>query len=491
MIRNERQYRITKAEAEKFQKTLSNWSPQPAAGVDPIIHNAEKAALESQLGELQRDIEEYEDLQSGRKPVLEVSSFEAFPGVLVKARIALGLSQKDLADRLGVKEQQVQRYEATDYSAASFTRMMEVVNALGINVRNDVFLPTTPATRSTLLGHLKDMGFDHKFVQKRLVPQRLREQPSTTGAEADGFVFHATTFASRILNILPSALLEPVSFGETKMTVPTPRFKVPARVNKDRLNAYVLYAHYLALLMLQATSHLPQKPIPTDAKEVRHAILEKYGGIDLASTLRFIWSHGVPVLPLNDAGAFYGACWRVDGRNVIVLKRRTNLFARWLHLALHELRHAGEEPESSELTVLEEDNTSDGSQYTSEEKQANRFAADVLLDCRAEDLAQQCVEESRPKGRSGRSGMVNRLKTIVPQVAIRAEVSAEALAEYLAYRLSYQGINWWGAATNLQDQSGNPWVTCRDVALEMIDFSRLNPTDRDLLSMALTDMEEE
>ena len=53
------------------------------------------------------------------------------PTVLIKARIAQGLSQKDLAERIGLKEQQIQRYEATDYASASLNRIKEVVSALG------------------------------------------------------------------------------------------------------------------------------------------------------------------------------------------------------------------------------------------------------------------------------------------------------------------------------------------------------------------------
>jgi len=37
--------------------------------------------------------------------VLEVDSFEGFPDALVRARIAVGLSQKELGERLGLKEQ--------------------------------------------------------------------------------------------------------------------------------------------------------------------------------------------------------------------------------------------------------------------------------------------------------------------------------------------------------------------------------------------------
>src|SRR5690242_17365557 len=101
MIRNERQYRITKAEAGKFQRALDGWDPTPPEGVDPAIHAAQKSALESQFRDLKRDVAEYEALRSGRQQVLEVDSFEDFPDALVRARIAAGLSQKELGERLG------------------------------------------------------------------------------------------------------------------------------------------------------------------------------------------------------------------------------------------------------------------------------------------------------------------------------------------------------------------------------------------------------
>ena len=43
----------------------------------------------------------------------------------------MGLSQKELADRIGLKEQQIQRYEATEYASASLTRIQEIIGALG------------------------------------------------------------------------------------------------------------------------------------------------------------------------------------------------------------------------------------------------------------------------------------------------------------------------------------------------------------------------
>ena len=57
-----------------------------------------------------------------------------------RARIARGLTQKDLARKLGVKEQQIQRYEETDYASASLSRLNEVIKALDIEVKEEITL---------------------------------------------------------------------------------------------------------------------------------------------------------------------------------------------------------------------------------------------------------------------------------------------------------------------------------------------------------------
>jgi transcriptional regulator with XRE-family HTH domain len=76
----------------------------------------------------------YEALRSGKRVVLKLSSLDELPGALIQARIAQGLSQKDLARRLGLKEQQIQRYEATDYASASLARLIRVSRALHLKV---------------------------------------------------------------------------------------------------------------------------------------------------------------------------------------------------------------------------------------------------------------------------------------------------------------------------------------------------------------------
>jgi ribosome-binding protein aMBF1 (putative translation factor) len=138
MIKNERQYRITKAQADKFSRALAEAAPP---GRDnQLLHRLGRDALRSQLQDLEREIKEYDALRAGKKQVLTLDSFAELPRALVKARIAAGLTQKDLADRLDLKEQQIQRYEATDYATASVARLTKVIEALGIQVREEVIL---------------------------------------------------------------------------------------------------------------------------------------------------------------------------------------------------------------------------------------------------------------------------------------------------------------------------------------------------------------
>jgi len=140
MIKNERQYRITKAQADKFAHALREMKGEPKRAVHPVLHKAQRDAMRSQLGDLHREIVEYETLRTGKRKVVALSSLEELPKTLIQGRIAAGLSQEELAARLGVKPQQIQRYEATDYRSASLERVNAVARVLGIKLQHPAAL---------------------------------------------------------------------------------------------------------------------------------------------------------------------------------------------------------------------------------------------------------------------------------------------------------------------------------------------------------------
>lgn len=47
-----------------------------------------------------------------------------------RARIASGLTQEAMAQKLGLKRQQIQRYEATEYASASLATIRQIAQAI-------------------------------------------------------------------------------------------------------------------------------------------------------------------------------------------------------------------------------------------------------------------------------------------------------------------------------------------------------------------------
>ena len=146
MIKNERQYKITKAQAIRFSKSLEKFRQNPNTdnSLHPLITKAQEDALSSQLADLESELREYESLKAGEFQLDSLRVVAELPSILIKARIAQGLSQKDLAERIGLKEQQIQRYEATDYATANLARIKEVVNAFGVEINSSTSTTNTP-----------------------------------------------------------------------------------------------------------------------------------------------------------------------------------------------------------------------------------------------------------------------------------------------------------------------------------------------------------
>jgi hypothetical protein len=104
-------------------------------------------------------------------------------------------------------------------------------------------------------------------------------------------------------------------------------------------------------------------------------------------------------------------------------------------------------------------------------KDASWFAGEASLGGRAEELAERCTALAR--------NSIPKLKSVVPEVAKQAGVDVAVLANYMAFRLSLQGENWWGTASNLQPKDEAPWAIARDVLLERANLSRLSGLDRE------------
>lgn len=133
MIMNEKQYRISKTALARMKQSLEHLQAKTAradgSSVHPRLRKAHIDAVRSEIEVLHTQIEEYERLKNEGSS-LDIELVEELPRQLIRARIAAGLTHRELAEKLGVKEQQVQRYEATEYSTASLRRVREVASVL-------------------------------------------------------------------------------------------------------------------------------------------------------------------------------------------------------------------------------------------------------------------------------------------------------------------------------------------------------------------------
>ncbi len=108
---------------------------------DGRLREAMKSGIASDLAHLQAELQEYEDFRAGKIHEVTVASLDELPDILIRARIASGLTQRELAEDLDLKEQQIQRYEASRYKSASLTRVISVARALEIEVHIQATLP--------------------------------------------------------------------------------------------------------------------------------------------------------------------------------------------------------------------------------------------------------------------------------------------------------------------------------------------------------------
>lgn len=133
-ILNEREAREARATAAEIDRALSSdrlFEPI-IAGLPVEVVNGYRRALMAQRTNLRALLDAYEAAKSGNHTELSRSAGDD-PGIcLIVARIARGYSQKQLARLLGLKEQQIQRYESDRYRSISLSSYRRIAHVLGV-----------------------------------------------------------------------------------------------------------------------------------------------------------------------------------------------------------------------------------------------------------------------------------------------------------------------------------------------------------------------
>ncbi len=126
MIENQRQYNHTKMQLERFKNTFLNILKLDQSKLEVQVQHD---AVQSEIEVLGLELEEFEQLRDG-KTQIELESLQGIAEKLIQARVASGFTQAQLAAKLKMKPQQIQRYEASRYASASLARVLEVARVL-------------------------------------------------------------------------------------------------------------------------------------------------------------------------------------------------------------------------------------------------------------------------------------------------------------------------------------------------------------------------
>jgi|GEM_PF-1200125 len=168
MIKSDAQRERTLVQIEGFRKALAQADEQMSGKRAAAV----RASYESMIRQLEDEVREYNQLKSGRFTLPPVRRLDQIAPSIVKMRIAKGISQTELARRLGVSKQVISRYEESDYQTIAISRLQEILDAIGIKTL------VTLSAKATALGAERDTRLKKSVP---LLPGQVQGERRTIG----------------------------------------------------------------------------------------------------------------------------------------------------------------------------------------------------------------------------------------------------------------------------------------------------------------------
>jgi DNA-binding XRE family transcriptional regulator len=135
MIRNEAEYQeAVKRLKEEQARHKAHAAELTRMGLKRKEIKRAMDPLRSFSLQLEEEVEAYERLKRG--DLGELDNLHGLGRTLVALRIALGLTQRQLAERLEVNESQVSRDERNEYQGITVDRASRILDALGVTLKS-------------------------------------------------------------------------------------------------------------------------------------------------------------------------------------------------------------------------------------------------------------------------------------------------------------------------------------------------------------------
>ena len=316
------------------------------------------AAIKSQASDLSAQIQEYEALKSGNIKTLTATSLAELPNILIKARIAQGLSQSDLAQRLRMPEQQVQRYEAEAYASASLRRLNEVAAALHLSVTEIAELTAEAGTRPRTAA-IDWNAFPVKEMYKRGWFSGFQGSVTDARHSAGELVRQFVTSAG--LSAVPVLRRQKVRTGSV--------------VDQNALTAW-----HCRILLLARELSLEHSYDPSTITEawIRDLVRLSRDSQGPALAKQYLEAAGIPLIiePHLPGTHLDGAAFLDQERPVIGMTLRYDREDNFWFVLLHELIHVTKHLRRGEIEQIYDDLDA---QADSLEQEADELASEALI----------------------------------------------------------------------------------------------------------------
>lgn len=324
MILNEREAGRARAVLGRLREALSADSAITAAAGALSLevidkHHRALAAIEQ---ELSRSLREYEEARDGKYEDLVERWHNDLGVILIIARIVRGLSQAELAAHLGLREQQIQRYESERYRSITFSNFRRIASILGVDLA-----PTIRPSGENWFSAIADVGSVFPIEEIRKVEEHARK-----------FHWFEVTGPSRDQH---SALIRYINHG-SGVGLNHALFKTGLK--------NVTPSHGLSLLAwkarvahrLEIEGRATDQPFdPVDISWIQD--LTRLSRMDdgIARSKDFLLKKGIVLIvePQIPGLGVDGAAFLIDGTPVIALTLRHDRIDNFWHTLFHELGH--------------------------------------------------------------------------------------------------------------------------------------------------------
>jgi ribosome-binding protein aMBF1 (putative translation factor) len=128
MIKSDAQRERTLAQIEGFRQALAKVAQERPAKRSAAI----RGSYEGMIRHLEDELREYDQLKSGELALPHVERLDQIAPFIARLRIAKGISQTELARRLGVSKQVISRYEESEYQTVGLGKLQEILDAIGV-----------------------------------------------------------------------------------------------------------------------------------------------------------------------------------------------------------------------------------------------------------------------------------------------------------------------------------------------------------------------